>query len=252
MSENKEEKNQSLTNSLRYPLFTLEMCLEKIKTLFEKNSKNSMSTDAIVADLGFSPNSGSASSWVAALKYYGLLVKVDAAKNKIAEFSFDYCISGNLNHDILFTALNTVPINKKIFAKYDFNQLPSENEIKFFLIKECNYDLKQATKYIEIFNKNKKFYTDNTDKKIDIIPVSNVEPKTETNNLAPPAQVPQYFTPSANNSAIITYPLSDGKNISISLPNEIKELDMSDLEDIKDILQFVLNKINKIINNKGE
>lgn len=238
-----DKKLTSLSSSFRYPSNTLETCLGKIKILFEKNSKNLLSPEAIVLDLGFSGRNGSSDSIISSLKYYGLLEK-DNNKLKISDFVTDYCISGQLNHDILFQALNSVPINKKIFSTYDFNNLPSENEIKSFLIKTCNYNLKQATTYIETFNKNRKLYnersltTDIEDKK-DNIELEN----TKENNLF---QAETRKVETAN----ITYPLSSQGQISITLPSEIKEIELDDLEDIKDILELVLKKVTNQIKKK--
>lgn len=235
-----DKKLTSLSSSFRYPSNTLETCLGKIKMLFEKNSKNLLSPEAIVLDLGFSGRNGSSDSIISSLKYYGLLEK-DNNKLKISDFVTDYCISGQLNHDILFQALNSVPINKKIFSTYDFNNLPSENEIKSFLIKTCNYNLKQATNYIETFNKNRKLYneksltTDTYDTKDDI----KIEKQKES-------QIVQ-VEPKKSETATITYPLSSQRQISITLPSEIKEIESDDLEDIKDILELVLKKVNNQI-----
>lgn len=238
-----DKKLTSLSSSFRYPSNTLETCLGKIKMLFEKNSKNLLSPEAIVLDLGFSGRNGSSDSIISSLKYYGLLEK-DNNKLKISDFVTDYCISGQLNHDILFQALNSVPINKKIFSTYDFNNLPSENEIKSFLIKTCNYNLKQATNYIETFNKNRKLYneksltTDTYDTKDDI----KIEKQKESQTVQ--------VEPKKSETATITYPLSSQRQISITLPSEIKEIESDDLEDIKDILELVLKKINNQIKRK--
>lgn len=238
-----DKKLTSLSSSLRYPSNTLETCLGKIKILFEKNSKNLLSPEAIFLDLGFSGRNGSSTSIISSLKYYGLLEK-DNNKLKISDFITDYCISGKLNHDILFQALKSVPINKKIFSIYDFNNLPSENEIKSFLIKTCNYNLKQATTYIETFNKNRKLYNDNSlntdmdDKKDDI----KIEKQKESQIVK--------IEPKKAETATITYPLSSQHQISITLPSEIKEIQLDDLEDIKDILELVLKKVNHQIKRK--
>lgn len=237
-STNKEKSSHGLSSSYRFPSKTLDSCLAKIQTLFMKNSTNTISTQAIMADLGFVEGSGGGSTVLAAMKYYGLLVQVNG-KYKIADFIIDYCISGTLTQDMVFICLSSVPVNKKIFSIYDFYNLPGDNEIKSSLIKICDYNLTQANGYINTFNKNKELY----DSVLNAISVAapTIE-KNEENALEPQTDTPVW---KFNKNCVITYPLRDCNSITIQLPKDIKELESDDLEDIKDVLELILKKINK-------
>lgn len=242
MTNTKDKKYKSLTSSLRYPLHTLDTCLEKAKILFSKHSKNIISPEVILADLGHKSGSGSTNTILASLKYYGVLSKTESSNMpyyKIADFIIEYYVSGSINHNVLFACLNSVPINRKIFAKYDFNQLPRENEIKSFLIKKCSYNMRQANKYIEIFVKNKMFYNQHSEKNsqdnLSFKEPSHASTQTDSTSI---------FN-GIKSDYIINYPLSNEQNITIGLPCEIRDMDLNDLEDMKDILELTLKKINK-------
>lgn len=260
MSDDKKDvknnkNNEAIPSSLRFPSVTLEICLEKVHILFSKNSKNPMTADAMIIDMGYALSGGHVKSILSSMKYYGLLEKESNDQFKIADFVIDYCLQKELNHDILFKALNSVPINKKIFSTYDFNSLPSENVIKSLLIKECNYTLKQATEYLETFKKNKKLYDDNSKGKIELNNTENtfVEiSKSETikSNIEHNDNIIDLIqdvstTISSHKNAVIKYPIGDNRSVLIQLPGELKELEEQDLEDIKDILELVLKKVNK-------
>lgn len=256
--EKKEVKNDKISevipSSLRFPSVLLVTCLEKIKILFNANAKNVMSVDSMGADMGYAPTGGKGSSVLASLKYYGLLVKEGSDRYKVADFVIDYCLGAELNHDVLFTCLNSVPVNKKLFSHFDFNNLPGENVIKSFLIKECRYNLKQATEYIETFKKNKKLYDDNCNEKTELTnnPISVDNPsESSTDNSSNNTQNNSILVSNYKNSAI-TYPISNNRSVIINLPGDLKDLNEDDLEDVKDILELVLKKVNKQIDLKSK
>lgn len=251
--EKKEMKNDKpsevIASSLRFPSVLLDFCLEKIKILFNKNSKNAMSVESMGEDLGYSITGGKGASVLAALKYYGLLVK-EGDKYKVADFVIDYCLGSELNHDVIFTCLSSVPVNKKLFSIFDFKSLPGENVIKSFLIKECKYNLKQATDYIETFKKNKILYDNNCKEKN-----SPIQPQLTSadNPIQPVTEVASNINNSlVNKNSVITYPISENRSVIINLPGELKDLAEDDLEDIKDILELVLKKVNKQIELKNK
>lgn len=239
MSETKNTNIATLSSSMRFPKDDLLKCLEKISILFSKNAKNSMSTEAMNADLGFTNRSGESDSLFASLKYYNFLEKSENNCYKISDKIIDYCISGELTQDLVRDALMSVPVNKKIFARYDIEELPGDNQIKHFLIKDCNYSMKQATSYVETFKANYALYQ-SYNKKADSA-IEQEQMSEDTEKVSYPAIVGK---PPIDNS-VVSYPLSNGKNVVIHLPGDIKTLDKHDLEDIKDILELVLKKVDK-------
>jgi hypothetical protein len=239
MNELNKNKSQALTPSLRYPLFTIEKSLEKLKIIFTKNSKNFIASETMIADLGFSPNSGSSTSWIAAFKYYNFLIK-DEKNNKyrLNDNIIDYCINNSVNHDLIYPALQAVPINRRIFSIYDFNDLPSENEIKSFLVKDCSYNLKQATTYIEIFNQNMLFYKKNN------IGSHTIQKIGEVNNLRKISDNSDEQENKINTNNIGTFLYKNG-NIIFQMPSDLSNVDKVVLEDIQDVINLINNKINK-------
>lgn len=240
----KKVQSKAISSSLRFPRYNLEFCLGKIKLLFTKNSKNFMSSEAMPVDMGFTGNNGASDSILASLKYYGLLERTDNSRYKIADFIIDYCISNTLDKECIRRSLLSVPINKKLFSSYDIDSLPSENEIKSFLIKDCGYSLKDTTTYIETFNKDILLY------KTHIIDTNiNNEKKIEDTNINKENNNFMIITPQVE-MRTYNHPLSNGKYISIQLPANIQDLDKQDLEDSSDLLTLVLNKISKQIDLK--
>lgn len=236
----KKSPSKATSSSLRFPKNNLELCLEKIKLLFNKNARNLMSTEAMSIDMGFSGQNGSSDSFLASLKYYGLLEKGENNRYKIADFIIDYCISHKVDKESIRKCLLVVPINKKLFAAYDIDSLPSENEIKSFLIKDCGYSLKDTTTYIDIFNKNILLYKSCTQevlsKELNKVEESTPTPTNQPSNVAIQSGI-----------RVFTHPLNNDKYITIQLPANIQDLDKRDLEDASDLLNLVLNKITKQI-----
>lgn len=240
-----EFKNQ-IPSSLRFPKLDLSTCLEKIKILFTQNSTNAMSVGAMSSDLGYAQSGGAAHTILASLKYYGMLELSGNDRYKISDFIINFCLDNPLTRDDTKKCLFSVPVNKKLFATYDIDNLPGDNEIKSFLIKECKYSLKEATAYIEIFKKNRAIYNNFN------MNTNSMEPTVEhalprQSSVSPPvsSNIPDAVPLRHSNAFVYTHPLSGGKYITIQLSDNLNELHINDLEDAKDLLVLVVSKIER-------
>lgn len=257
MSEKSTPNKKAIPSSLRFPANNLETCLNKIKELFDKVSNASFSFSEIISHLEI-PTGSSGESLLASFKYYGLLEKTWTGQLKISDLIIDYCISGELNQEIISKILHSVPVNKKIFSNYELDNLPSDNELKNFLFKTCSYSIKQANNYMETFNKNLNFYQKHKQQSNEVAIRQALQPSYDTaTSLGLDIQellnekVKALSRIYSTAASTITYPLSSNQEIVISLPKDIKETDLSDLEDIRDILELVLKKVNNQIDKKG-
>lgn len=248
-TENKkieQPKNKAISSSLRSPKNNLITCLEKIAILFEKNTKNPMTSDAIAADMGLKAGSGSTDSLVASLKYYGLLEKYPSMNNryKVADFIVNYCLFKTLTKEEIKTCLLSVPVNKKLFSMYDINNCPSENVIKSYLINDCGYSLKEANTYMTIFTQNYLEYKKYFNEEIKDLIVTEIE-QSETKSLQLNEPTTYIENNKKNTMRDYTHKLNGNNHVTVQIPENLGDLEEEDLGDIKALLELVLNKVNK-------
>lgn len=254
VTKNKKEAKQEIRNevpsSARCPSLTIEVCLEKIKPVVEKNGANLIYVDGIYADMGYARSGGSAHMLVASFKYYGILEAV-GDKFKINKNVITFILSDELSKDAVKEFIVNVPVNKKIFEKYNIESLPSDNTLKIFLINEWKYSIQKAEQYLKIFRDNLSLYNSlkgdsfGETKAYEIAATSHsfnnsnvldVQSRDITN--------PMCSTNQHSNSFVLSYPTPSGE-IRMIIPMGIESMSMDDIEGVEDILELLSKKLNR-------
>jgi hypothetical protein len=131
-------QNQPRKKSPRAPSVSLEDALERVFRVYDLERLHAAPVDAVAQALGFkNASSGSALSYVAALRYFGLLERPKdgfLAVSKAVE-TYKYAPDEAMKGPILLEFLKTPPLYQELLTKYPAG-LPSTATLKYELIQK--------------------------------------------------------------------------------------------------------------------
>lgn len=242
-----------ISSSMRCPALDIALCLEKSAFLFEKNGTSKIKAEKLYLDLGISKDSGYSGRLVTSMKYYGF-IEEDNGEFKLNLDIADYALDKKITFDLVLTAIRNVPVNKKLFSTYDIDELPIENVIKSFLIKQCNYSMKKAQEYWIIFNKNMQLYkllkNNGSASSLSIVKdVGLIAPNTtglpkDIREIEKTLQSPQQVLVSSSDDVVMCFPTGD-KEVKFILPKELTKMTLLEIEDLEDVLELLAKKISR-------
>lgn len=251
--EVKKEKNLSLRKNevssiARCPSSNIEDCLMKIAPVVQKNGAKLIYNESLCADMGYSVGGGATLGLIASLKYYGILESA-GDKVKINKDIVSCVLEETVNEELIKKCILSVPVNKKIFEKYDFEDLPGDNTLKVFLVNEFNYSVKKAEQYLKIFRENIVFYNskkknENNTYELDLPINNNNENVIDVKSRYLPEISTNVGAKNDIDNFVIVLPV--GKNeFKISMPKNIDDMSLDDIEDFEDVLELLSKRLNR-------
>jgi hypothetical protein len=148
--------------SPNYPSMTLEEAVEKTRAVYQQEHKNAAARQVVAAALGYNGLNGASLSRIAALSSYGLLEKAGSGSLKVSPDAVSILVLDE-GHPTRTAALQKLAFTPKLFAelKQKFgNELPSNINLKHFLIQEKDFLPKAADEVIRIYRENLELVTE--------------------------------------------------------------------------------------------
>lgn len=236
MTENQKNKSKR-SRSPSYPVCDLKTAIEKTKEFYSVEGFNDAIIDVAVQCWGFNSGSGSGYRMIAALLNYGLFEDEGSGKNRkvrLTELGKEIVIderedSKERIEAIRKAALNP-PIYRKLYEKWGIS-LPSDANMKFFLIKELGFNNKKVERFIKDFRSTIEFAKfDNTSEH------KNITDRKEDNpsEISKFQHLKQQTTNSNSYSGSdsveileIPIPLISGKRAILSIPIPLTKTDFT-------------------------
>jgi hypothetical protein len=131
-------ENKPRKLSPRAPTVTLEVALQRVFRAYDLERLHAAPADAIAQAMGYAnANSGSATTAIASLRYFGLLERPKdgfLAVSKAVE-TYKYAPDEGMKAPILLEFLKTPPLYQELLTKYP-DGLPSSATLKYELIQK--------------------------------------------------------------------------------------------------------------------
>ncbi len=150
--------------SPNYPSLTLEQASEKARKVYEQEHTHAAPREVVAQALGYTGLNGASLSVIAAIAAYGLLEKAGTGSLKISPDAVSV-FELDEGHPQRCQALERLAFTPKLFAelKERFgSELPSDINLKHFLIQEKDFLPKAAADVIRVYRANLELVTDGT------------------------------------------------------------------------------------------
>lgn len=145
------------TRSPSYPVFDLETAVERAKEFYETEGFNEALVEVAAQSWGLTPGGSAGSRAVAALLNYGIFEDEGSGTERVVfltELGKTIVLDERENSDERDKALKKAALQPSIFQKlwekWGAN-LPSEANMRYFLIRELGFNQKHVDKFIKIF-----------------------------------------------------------------------------------------------------
>lgn len=174
MTKDNQNTKQSRQRSPRYPFISLGKAIERARTMQEHENRNDVSKEALAAHWGYKVKSSGLVMTIGALRQYGLL---EGRKTmKLTDLALDilFGTDGSREESIKNAAKNP-EINTEILSR--FESLPSDVNLRNFLIKDYQFKNNAADEYVKTFKETVSFA------KLDFGDI--IEDESEENNNSP-------------------------------------------------------------------
>jgi len=250
------KKNSSKRNrSPSYPVCDLKTAIEKAIQFYKSEAFNEAMVDVAVQCWGLKPGGSSGYRLVAALNHYGLFESSGSGNNrkvKLSELGKEIVVDEREDlseraESIKRAALNP-QIYNQLFEKWG-NSLPSDANMRYYLIKELNFNSRHVESFIQDFRSTIEFadFGNETDTKIDDSP-----PKDINRNVRPEQSIQSRSSANIENSGgeylEIPIPLICGKRSLLKIPVQISE---EDFNLIKNLVSVYLDNMKPAIVKKN-
>lgn len=152
------EKRKAVHRSPRYPGMSLEDAIERTRVIYEHEKKTPASTDVIVGHFGIKAGTGPANRVISAMRQYGLLenrgeqLRVSESAFKILHLSDD---SAERAQALREAAVKPAIIQDVLRAFPE--GLPSDANLRNFLIQQKNFNPDSIAFFIGVLRKNLSF-----------------------------------------------------------------------------------------------
>src|SRR5208337_2892095 len=147
-----EQSPRKIHRSPNYPGMSLKAALERANTIYDQEKRSFASPSVIRAHMGFPTPTGAAGRAISALKQYGLLEERDG-QYRISERAYAILQLSEDSADrktALEEAMLGPAIFREILEHYDGN-LPSDVNLRDYLIKAKSFNPASVANFIEIF-----------------------------------------------------------------------------------------------------
>ncbi len=142
------------TRSPNYPSLNLETAIEKAQTLFGHIGRHPAGFSVAVGHLGYSANSSSGRTTIAALRAFGLLDAAEGESESMVRMSprgLDIVADFPVGHPDRRAAIQAAALAPKLHQELRTRygaSLPSEDEIKRFLVREREFNDNTVAQFI--------------------------------------------------------------------------------------------------------
>ncbi len=260
----KSKRNRSPS----YPAFGLETAVEKVISFYAKEGFNETLVDVALQNWGYTSGSSNGYRAVSALIQYGLLEDEGSGDDRLVfltergkTIAVDEREVSQDRIEALKEAALSPTIFKKLWEKYGSN-LPSDASLKYFLVRELEFNQKHVDKFIKIYknsldyaslsNESKTNQKENGSKSIVEQEIAHSEFGKANNEKDSDGVKSKTNTSMGENGEKLTIPipLINGKQASLSIPIPLSD---ADFNLIKNLLGSYLDNMKPaIVKNEEE
>jgi hypothetical protein len=141
-----------------YPSMNIEEAIGKAQQLWVAEKRNAAPVEVAAKDWGYSPTSSSGKMTVAALLHYGLLEDSGAAKQRMVKLTgraldivLDDVADSPRRMQAIKDAVRAPKLYADIMAKWPPQELPSDQTLRFYLLREKSFNEGSITDFIKDF-----------------------------------------------------------------------------------------------------
>ena len=150
-----DAKGKSKPRSPSYPGLTLEVAIQKARTIHEREGRNEAAESVILGDLGYKSKSGPAIVALAAVKAFGLLIPGKGANTlKLSDLATRIILDRREDETERRVAIQQAALNpamhKALWEKYG-GDLPSDANVIYFLRMERAFTEPGAKAFIGLY-----------------------------------------------------------------------------------------------------
>ena len=146
-----------------FPFITLEKALFRAQTLYDNEKRNDTPLPVAFSHWKYAPKSSGGQQTVGALKSYGLLKDIGKGEDRhvqLTDLALDILLDSRPNSEERRTNLREAGLLPKMIRvikeKYP-DHAPTNENLQWFLIKECGFTDSSAKQLSKIWNKNNEF-----------------------------------------------------------------------------------------------
>lgn len=157
MVEQTTQSKPKRGRSPNYPGVALGEAIERARSLYRAETRNTAPVDAILGHWGYSPKSGPGWSVLAALKKFGLLVDEGSGQSRKARLTDDALAiilderEDSTDRQAIIQRAALLPVLHATLRKEFPDSLPSDASLRFKLLREHGFTQSGATEFIEEF-----------------------------------------------------------------------------------------------------
>lgn len=253
MSDPKDHK-AARVRSPAYPAFDLQTAIEKARTIYQHERRTAAPIAVVTKHCGFDISSSSGLRLIAALKQFGLAIEQgggDDRKIQLSDVALDILLAPSEDDPKRIAAIKRAAlspkIHKKIWDHYK-GELPSDGNIRAYLVRDLEFNDTQVGKFIKEFRSTIAY--------AQLVPSDTMTPgddaaddtdEDESEN-PPPQEQPQRRRLMQTQSGFqqATFPLNGGDAL-VQWPENLSE---EEFEDFNDWLELVIRKVKRSVSRK--
>jgi len=225
--------------SPNYPSLTLEQACERVRQVYEQEHTHAAPREVVAQALGYNGLNGSSLSVIGALAAYGLLEKAGTGTLKVSPDAVSV-LELDEGHPQRCEALERLAFGPKLFAdlKERFGEtLPSDVNLKHFLIQEKDFLPKAAMDVIRVYRANLELVTNEVGDYDGVAPdtaKSGETPMTQPSTQSiRPESIPAARPVPTKGVHEFSFPLSFQRDVRATITIYGDELKRRDLEFLK-------------------
>ena len=147
-------KGTAGVRGVSYPALSLEEAVRRAAQLWQNERKNAAPMEAVASHWGYSPSSSGVRTTVAALISFGLVSDQGSREQRQIQLTprgLDIVLDAPERNAALRDAVMSPKIYAEILANWPVDNLPSDQTLKFFLLRNKNFNPKAVDGFIKDF-----------------------------------------------------------------------------------------------------
>ena len=163
MEDNDEILNKPAGRGISYPFLGLQEAVERAQKFYEVERKNAAPASTAVKHWGYSEKSSGGKQTIAALQYFGLMQYLGTGEHrqvKLTERAYDIIHNppdSEERYQALRDAVAAPKLYAELLAKFSPHELPSDDTLKFFLLRNKDISPNSVDSLIKNFRASLSF-----------------------------------------------------------------------------------------------
>jgi hypothetical protein len=245
---------------ISYPALSLEEAVKRAEQLWNAEKKHSVPVDVVVQHWNYSSKSSGGRLVVAALLSFGLLADEGRKDERLVQLTptaLDILlntIESKERIQALQAAIRKPKIYAELLSKWSADDLPSDQTIKTFLIRDKDFNTKMVDTFIKCFRSSIKYA------KLDESPVTNTTDENAEASIEMESETSTTLPALVKEPLNVTSKIVQQPSVAIGMRQDVfalnegnatliwpESMSANSFEDFKDWMEIVLRKIKRTI-----